>query len=165
MMLGVAHLLFAWAVVAAGLARDRQAERPSRRADPRGPAGRAVRRADDDGRTPGLDVTLTDGRSVGRADALGTPPSICGARRRRRPSAGRLRRDEPDVRLVSRRPSRRGDAVWPLSGRLATRSERTIQVGPTTHVEDESGLGLPPALLRAERRRRRLGAPHGLRPA
>ena len=44
------------------------------------------------------------------------------------------------ARLVSRRTFARGDAVWPLSGRLATPSERTIQVGPTTHVEDESGL-------------------------
>jgi len=44
------------------------------------------------------------------------------------------------TRLVSRRAFAGGDAVWPLSGRLATRSERTIQVGPTTHIEDESGL-------------------------
>ena len=46
------------------------------------------------------------------------------------------------ARLVSRRTFARGDAVWPLSGRPATRSERTIQVGPRTHVEDESGLAL-----------------------
>jgi hypothetical protein len=45
-----------------------------------------------------------------------------------------------DVRLVSRKVLARGDAVWPLSGRFVTRSERTIQVDPTTHVEDESGL-------------------------
>jgi hypothetical protein len=44
------------------------------------------------------------------------------------------------VYLVSRKAFARGDAVWPLSGRLATRSERTIQVGPTTHVEEEGGL-------------------------
>jgi hypothetical protein len=46
----------------------------------------------------------------------------------------------PGTRLVSRKAFARGDAVWPLSGRPATRSERSIQVGPTTHVEDESGL-------------------------
>jgi hypothetical protein len=45
------------------------------------------------------------------------------------------------ARLFSRRAFARGDAVWPLSGRLATPSERTIQVGSTTHVEDKSGLG------------------------
>jgi hypothetical protein len=44
------------------------------------------------------------------------------------------------ARIVSRRAFARGDAVWPLSGRPAARSERTIQVGPTAHVEDESGL-------------------------
>ena len=48
----------------------------------------------------------------------------------------------PGRRLVSRRAFARGDAVWPLSGRIVDRSERTIQVGPTTHVEDESGLVL-----------------------
>jgi hypothetical protein len=42
--------------------------------------------------------------------------------------------------VFSRRSFARGDAAWPLSGRVATPSERTIQVGPTTHVEDESGL-------------------------
>lgn len=43
-------------------------------------------------------------------------------------------------RLVSRRAFALGDAVWPLSCRLATRSESTIQVGRSAHVEDESGL-------------------------
>jgi hypothetical protein len=44
------------------------------------------------------------------------------------------------ARLVSTRGFAEGDAVWPLSGRLVTRSERTIQVSPTTHMEDEGGL-------------------------
>ncbi len=44
------------------------------------------------------------------------------------------------ARLVSRRAFARGDAVWPLSGRVVPLSARTIQVDPTTHVEDESGL-------------------------
>jgi len=47
------------------------------------------------------------------------------------------------VRLVSRKAFARCDAVWPLSGRLASQSERTIQVGATAHVEeDERGLAL-----------------------
>jgi hypothetical protein len=44
------------------------------------------------------------------------------------------------VRVVSRRRFARGDAIWPVSGSSTAPSERTIQIGPSTHVEDVARL-------------------------
>jgi SET domain-containing protein len=79
-----------------------------------------------DGRAHGMGVTLSSQLALDGRTETAEPPFLVDPRHR--------------ARVVSRRAFSRGDAVWPLCGRLTTQSERTIQVGPSAHLEDDGGL-------------------------